>query len=93
MTDDPQPSFEDDLRRLEAVVDDLERGHSELSRALQSYEEGIGLLGRCQASLERAERSVALLTGVGPDGTPGTAPFDAKATAAVETPRSVGPPF
>lgn len=87
MTDDHEPPFEDDLKRLEQVVDDLERGAPDLSTALKSYEEGVRLLGRCQTALERAERSVALLTGVGPDGAPQTAPFDASATAPPKPPR------
>lgn len=87
-SDDP-PTFEDDLRRLEEVANDLERGEPELSKALQRYEEGVKLLARCQATLEQAERSVALLTGIEQDGTPVTAPFDASATTA----RPADPPF
>ncbi|MGE3821801.1 MAG: exodeoxyribonuclease VII small subunit [Isosphaeraceae bacterium] len=90
MTTPDRPTFEDDLRRLEEVTDDLERGTPELSKALERYEEGVRLLARCQAALEQAERSVALLTGVEPDGTPITAPFDASATA---TGPPAEPPF
>jgi exodeoxyribonuclease VII small subunit len=76
----PEPSFEDALRTLEQVVDDLERGEPELSAALAKYEQGVKLVGHCQSALEKAERSVALLTGVDADGNPLTAPFDANAT-------------
>lgn len=79
--DDRGSRFEDDLRALEQIVDDLERGDDALAAALARYEQGVKLLVRCQAALEAAERSVALLTGVNPDGTPVTAPFDAAATA------------
>ena len=84
----PDLSVEGTLRSLEQVVDDLERGEPELSSALAKYEQGVRLLGRCQAELERAERSVALLTGVDAAGNPVTAPFDAAATATV----TVAPP-
>jgi exodeoxyribonuclease VII small subunit len=77
---DPEPSFEDALKRLEQIVDALERGEPELSAALAKYEQGVHLLAHCQSVLERAERSVALLTGVDSAGNPVTAPFDATAT-------------
>jgi exodeoxyribonuclease VII small subunit len=38
------------------------------------------LLKRCYNLLDQAEQSVALLTGVDPDGNPLSAPFDASAT-------------
>jgi exodeoxyribonuclease VII small subunit len=77
----PGPDFEDALWRLEQVVDDLERGDAGLSQALASYEEAVRLLAHCQGVLDRAERSVALLTGVDAAGHPLVAPFDAAATA------------
>ncbi len=75
-----EPSFEEALRRLEQVVDDLERGEPELSSALKKYELGVRLLARCQTVLEQAERSVALLTGVDAAGNPVATPFDPAAT-------------
>lgn len=80
MTDEPKSDFEDALRRLERVVDDLERGELGLSDALVKYEEGVRLLTHCQGVLDGAERSVALLTGVDAAGEAVTAPFDASAT-------------
>jgi exodeoxyribonuclease VII small subunit len=96
MTESPRPSFEEDLRRLEEVVDELEHGEPELLKALARYEEGVGLLARCQGTLERAERSVASLTGLADDGTPKTTPFDAAATPSASGDRPalpVEPPF
>ena len=61
---EPEPDFEDALKQLEAIVDDLERGEPELSAALAKYEQGVRLLARCHGVLDRAEQSVALLTGV-----------------------------
>jgi exodeoxyribonuclease VII small subunit len=73
----PEPNFETALHELERIVDDLERGEPELSEALAKYEQGVRLLAQCQSVLEKAERSVALLTGVDSLGNPVTAPFDA----------------
>jgi exodeoxyribonuclease VII small subunit len=81
---DPEPSFETDLRSLERIVDDLERGEADLAEALAKYEQGVRLLARCQGVLDQAERSVALLRGVDADGNPVVAAFDATATAPTE---------
>ena len=75
-------TFEDALHQLEGIVDELERGAPGLSEALAKYELGVRLLARCHGELDRAERSVALLTGVDEAGNPLTAPFDASATEA-----------
>lgn len=69
------PSFEDDLKQLEAIVEDLERGEPELAAALTKYEQGVRLLARCHGVLDRAEQSVALLAGVDGAGNPVTTPF------------------
>jgi exodeoxyribonuclease VII small subunit len=88
---DPALDFEEALRRLEAVVENLERGDAGLAQALTTYEEGVRLLAACQGSLERAERSVALLTGVDASGAPVTSPFDASATVTPPSPSSDPP--
>ena len=84
MTDEPEPNFEDALNRIERIVADLERGEPALSAALAKYEDGVKLLRICYDLLDRAERSVALLTGVNEQGHPVTTPFDARATATPE---------
>ena len=81
-----EPTFEESLKRLEQIVNELERGESELSTALSKYEQGVGLLARCSSQLDTADRSVALLTGVDSDGQPQVSPFDASATADRESP-------
>ena len=72
---EPEPNFEDALKQLETIVDDLERGEPELSAALTKYEQGVRLLARCHVVLDRAEQSVALLAGVDGAGNPITTPF------------------
>ena len=78
-------SFEAALKQLEEIVSALERGEPDLAAALARYETGVRLLSECYALLERAERSVALLSGVDSEGKPATSPFDA--TATIETER------
>jgi exodeoxyribonuclease VII small subunit len=88
---DPDVTFEDALRQLEAIVDDLERGEPELSRALAEYERGVGLLAHCHAVLERAGRSVALLEGADAAGNPSTTSFVEDASAEIESPAPARP--
>jgi exodeoxyribonuclease VII small subunit len=80
MADDTKPTFEAALRDLQRIVSDLERGEPELSSALAKYEQGVKLLAQCQRVLEQAEKAVSLLSGVQPDGSPITSPFDETAS-------------
>jgi exodeoxyribonuclease VII small subunit len=82
MGDETEPNFEKSLAQLEQIVASLERGEPELTSALSKYEKGVQLLSICHRLLEKAEQSVALLTGVDEEGQPITAPFDATATVA-----------
>jgi exodeoxyribonuclease VII small subunit len=84
MPEETELRFEAAVSQLEEIVESLERGEPELAMALTKYETGVRLLSRCYALLERAERSVALLTGVDAEGNPVTASFDATATLDVE---------
>lgn len=59
------PSFEEALERLEAVVQELEKGELTLERALALYEEGVALTRRCQEQLDAAEGKLQELTGKG----------------------------
>lgn len=75
-----EPTFEEALARLEVIVRDLEEGETPLAEAISQYEAGIGMLKRCYALLESAERRIELLTGQDVDGNPITQPFDAEAS-------------
>jgi len=61
-------TFEQSLARLEEVVARLESGDLPLDEALERYEEGVRLVGRCRTDLERAELKVKRL--VERNGTP-----------------------
>ncbi len=69
-------SFEEAMRKLEAVVRDLESGNVELEKSIALYEEGARLKAHCERKLKEAEEKVAKIT-LGPDGAPtGTAPVE-----------------
>ncbi len=82
MNDEPDGEipFEAAVEELERIVEELDRGQGDLTSALARYARGVGLLNRCQALLDGAERSVALLTGVDISGEATTTPFEGSAT-------------
>ncbi len=69
-----EPTFEEALSQLEAVVTRLEGGDLTLEEALQAFEVGVRLARLCATRLEDAERRVRLLTKA-PDGTEKEIPF------------------
>jgi exodeoxyribonuclease VII small subunit len=80
---DPEPgpegvSFEDAIRRLGHIVEQLERGDLPLESSLRLFEEGIGLARVSQRRLDSAERRIEELLGVDSDGQAVTRPFEAK---------------
>ena len=80
-----QPSFEDALKRLEAIVHQLEDGEIGLDESLEQYEAGVGLLRQAYDLLGRAERRIELLSGVDAEGNPIVEPFDDRATRSRDT--------
>ena len=71
-------SFEEAIRRLGHIVEQLERGDLPLEASLRLFEEGIGLARVSQRRLDGAERRIEELLGVGADGEVLTRPFEAK---------------
>jgi exodeoxyribonuclease VII small subunit len=55
------PSFEESLKKLETIVDRLERGDLALEESLKLFEEGVGLSATCKKELEEAEGKVEML--------------------------------
>ena len=55
------PSFEASLKKLETIVDQLEKGELTLEESLKLFEEGVGLSAACKKELEAAEGKVQML--------------------------------
>jgi exodeoxyribonuclease VII small subunit len=53
--------FEEALKKLEKIVEDLEKGDLSLDEALKKYQEGIELSRNCAQKLESAKKKVELL--------------------------------
>lgn len=56
------PLFEEQLAKLEALVESLEEGELSLEQSMLSFEQGINLARECQKALSEAEQKVAVLT-------------------------------
>ena len=56
-----KPIFEEDLKRLQKIVDELASGKLTLGESLKKYEEGVKLAQSCAATLNEAQRKVELL--------------------------------
>jgi exodeoxyribonuclease VII small subunit len=55
-------TLEQSIKRLEAIVAELEQGEQELETALKSYEEGIKLARTCLEQLKAAELRIEELS-------------------------------
>jgi exodeoxyribonuclease VII small subunit len=60
-----EPSFDERLARLEAIVGELEEASLGLEPAIARYEEGVALLKQCRALLERHRQRVEELSASG----------------------------
>lgn len=54
-------TFEQSLKKLEAIVEKLEKGDLALEESLKLFEEGVGLSASCKKELEAAEGKVQML--------------------------------
>lgn len=55
------PSFEESLKKLETIVDKLEKGELSLEESLKLFEEGVSLSTACKQELDAAEGKVEML--------------------------------
>ena len=53
--------FEEALKKLEKIVEDLEKGDLSLDEALKKYQEGIELSRLCSQRLENAKKKIDVL--------------------------------
>jgi exodeoxyribonuclease VII small subunit len=56
-----EPSFEEALKGLEAVVERLESGEPPLEESIRLFEEGMRLSETCRKRLDEADRKIEVL--------------------------------
>lgn len=54
-------AFEESMKKLQGIVEKLERGDMSLDDAMESFTEGVRLAGECHKKLEEAESRVRTL--------------------------------
>jgi len=54
-------AFEDDLKKLQKIVEELASGKLTLAESLKKYEEGVKLAQSCSFSLNESQRKVEVL--------------------------------
>ena len=57
-----KPGFEETMRRLEAVVRQLESGEGSLDEMIRLYESGMELVKECSERLDEYEAKIVRLT-------------------------------
>lgn len=68
-------TFEEELAKLESIVESLEGGDVPLAELVERYEAGMRHLKNCQEKLAGAELRIEQLRAVSSDGEAQTEPF------------------
>ena len=53
-----KPTFEDSVARLEALIEAMENGDTQLADLVAKFEEGSKLIKECQSQLKEAELKI-----------------------------------
>ncbi len=56
-----EKTFEDDLKELEEIANNLERGNLNLDEAIKEFEKGMKLSKECTKKLDLAEKKINIL--------------------------------
>lgn len=70
------PTFEESLKKLETIVEQLEKGDLPLEDSLKLFEQGVSLSSACKQELDAAEGKIQTLVKQR-DGSVKTEPFEA----------------
>ena len=54
-------NFEDIMKKLEQIANELEKGNLNLDESVKKFEEGIKLSKMCNEILEKAEKKITML--------------------------------
>ena len=60
-------NFEDIMKKLELIANELEKGNLNLDESVKKFEEGIKLSKMCNEILEKAEKKITMLIRDGDD--------------------------
>ncbi len=86
-----EANFEDAMKRLEQLVEQMESGELALEDLIVRYEEGMKLVKVCQERLASAEERIEIITR-NSAGKPVVREFEAAAATATAPPETKGEP-
>lgn len=72
---DKKMSFEESLKRLDKIVQEMESGEMALDAMISAFEEGQRLVKTCSAKLDEVEKKIEKVV-KGADGELTTTPFE-----------------
>ena len=55
------PSFEENMKKLEEIATELEKGDLDLDTSVSRFEEGMKISKECSEMLEKAEKKITML--------------------------------
>ncbi len=58
---DKEVSFEDNMKKLEEIATELEKGDLDLDSSVKKFEEGMKISKECNEMLEKAEKKITML--------------------------------
>ena len=58
---DKEISFEDNMKKLEEIAIELEKGDLDLDTSVKKFEEGMKISKECSQMLEKAEKKITML--------------------------------
>jgi exodeoxyribonuclease VII small subunit len=79
----PPKSFEEGLKELETILNEIEGGKIGLEESLVKYERGTFLIEHCRGVLTAAEKQVEVLS-KGPDGSLQSQPITEEGQSEIE---------
>ena len=68
--------FEEKIKKLESIVEKMQKGELSLDASLKQFEEGVKLSRECNEHLSKVENKVKKLLGVDKDNNPKTEDFN-----------------
>jgi len=54
-------TFENSLKRLETIVDEMENSQLDIDKAMKLFEEGISLVNECSNKLNETKKKIEIL--------------------------------
>lgn len=67
MSEEKDFNFEDAMKKLEEIANQLEKNELDLDKAVEKFEEGMKLSKKCNEILENAEKRITILINDGKD--------------------------